>query len=120
MPSDNFKAAVLMTGSMAGYTFNDACMKVLSAKMPLEQAVFLRGVTTCVLLYVLGRYLGTLRFNLTAREWKLIGLRAVAEVGATYTFLSALFNMPIANVTAILQALPLTVAMAAPEPLRCR
>ncbi|MEO0800636.1 MAG: DMT family transporter, partial [Pseudomonadota bacterium] len=35
------------------------------------------------------------------------------EVGAAYFFISALLNMPIANVTAILQALPLTVAVAA-------
>ncbi|WP_424940977.1 DMT family transporter [Aliiroseovarius sp. S253] len=113
MPSDNFKAAALMTGSMAGYTFNDACMKILSTMMPLEQAVFLRGVATCVLLYVLGRYLGTMRFNLSAREWKLIGLRCVGEMGATYCFLTALFHMPIANVTAILQVLPLVIALAA-------
>lgn len=113
MPSENFKAAALMTGSMAGYTFNDACMKVLSATMALEQAVFLRGVATCVLLYVLGRYLGTMRFDLSGRDWKLIGLRCAGEIGATYCFLTALFHMPIANVTAILQVLPLVVALAA-------
>ncbi|WP_432450713.1 DMT family transporter [Aliiroseovarius marinus] len=113
MSSDNFKAAALMTGSMAGYTFNDACMKVLSISMPLEQAVFLRGVLTCVLLYALGRYLGALRFDLPARDWKLIALRCVGEAGATYCFLTALFHMPIANVTAILQVLPLAIALAA-------
>lgn len=111
--TDNMKGAVLMTLSMAGFTLNDACMKALAGDLPLAQAVVLRGVQASVLIYLLGRGLGALRFDLPAREWKLIGLRAVAEVGATYTFLSALFNMPIANVTAILQALPLTVAMAA-------
>ncbi len=111
--TDNMKGAVLMTLSMAGFTLNDACMKALAGDLPLAQAVVLRGVLASVLIYLLGRGLGALRFDLPAREWKLIGLRAVAEVGATYTFLSALFNMPIANVTAILQALPLTVAMAA-------
>ena len=42
-----------------------------------------------------------------------MGLRTLAEVGAAYFFLTALFNMPIANVTAILQALPLTLTLAA-------
>jgi len=37
----------------------------------------------------------------------------VGEIGAAYFFLTALFNMPIANVTAILQALPLTITLAA-------
>ena len=40
-------------------------------------------------------------------------LRTLAEVGAAYFFLNALFNMPIVNVTAIIQALPLTVTLGA-------
>ena len=111
--TDNMKGAVLMTLSMAGFTLNDACMKALAGDLPLGQAVFLRGVIASVLIYLLGRSLGALSFQLPKREWKLIGLRALAEIGSTYTFLMALFNIPIANVTAILQALPLTVALAA-------
>jgi Permeases of the drug/metabolite transporter (DMT) superfamily len=42
-----------------------------------------------------------------------IALRMVGEIGSAYFFLTALFNMPIANVTAILQALPLTITLAA-------
>ncbi|MDE9451354.1 DMT family transporter [Aliiroseovarius sp. Z3] len=111
--SDNMKGAALMAGSMAGFTFNDACMKALSGDVPLSQAVFLRGVVTCLMLYGLGLALRSLSFRLGYREWKLILLRSLAEMGATYCFLSALFNMPIANVTAVLQALPLTIALAA-------
>ncbi|MCK8485478.1 DMT family transporter [Aliiroseovarius sp. S2029] len=111
--SDNMKGAALMAGSMAGYTFNDACMKALAGDIPLSQAVFLRGVLTCLLLYGLGLALRSLTFRLSRREWKLMLLRSFAEMGATYCFLSALFNMPIANVTAVLQALPLTIALAA-------
>jgi S-adenosylmethionine uptake transporter len=37
----------------------------------------------------------------------------VAEIGATLAFLTALFNLPLANLTAILQALPLSIALAA-------
>lgn len=111
--SDNMKGAALMSGSMAGYTFNDACMKALSGSLPLSQAVFLRGIISCVMLYALGRFLKTLSFRLDGREWALIVLRCLAELGATYCFLTALFNMPIANVTAVLQVLPLTVALGA-------
>ncbi|MCK8465556.1 DMT family transporter [Aliiroseovarius sp. S1339] len=111
--SDNMKGAALMSGSMAGYTLNDACMKALAGDLPLSQAVFLRGVLTCVMLYALGLALRSLTFKLNRREWKLMLWRSVAEAGATYCFLSALFNMPIANVTAVLQALPLTIALAA-------
>lgn len=111
--SDNMKGAALMSGSMAGYTLNDTCMKLLSGEMPLSQAVFLRGVVTCIMLYGLGLMLRSLSFRLRPREWWLMLLRSIAEMGATYCFLNALFNMPIANVTAVLQVLPLTVALAA-------
>ena len=49
----------------------------------------------------------------SGRDWRLISLRTLAEVGATICFLTALFNMPIVNVTAIIQALPLTVTLGA-------
>ena len=111
--SDNMKGAILMSGSMAGFTFNDVCLKALAGVLPLSQAVFLRGVVTCALLYVLGVALKSMSFDLGWREWKLVIMRSIAEAGATYCFLTALFNMPIANVTAVLQVLPLTVTLAA-------
>lgn len=113
MQSDNMRGAVLMSASMAGFTLNDTCMKALAGDLPLGQAVFLRGIITCILIFALGRVMGNMSFRLPKREWKLISLRSIAEIGSTYFFLSALFHMPIANLTAILQALPLTVALAA-------
>ncbi|RMD93060.1 MAG: DMT family transporter [Alphaproteobacteria bacterium] len=110
--SDNARGSLLMMGSMAAFTFNDACMKALAGRLPLEQAVFLRGLATTVMMYLLARRLGGLRFDLPGREWRLILLRALADIGATAFFLTALFHMPIANVTAILQVLPLTVTLA--------
>ncbi|WP_421702668.1 DMT family transporter [Aliiroseovarius sp.] len=109
----NMRGAALMTASMAGYTFNDICMKALAGQVPLFQAVFLRGIFASLFIYLLARHLGALRFDLPRRDWGLIAVRTLGELGATYCFLVALFNMPIANVTAILQALPLTVALAA-------
>lgn len=110
---DNLKGAGLMMASMAAFTFNDVCMKALSGQIPLFQAIFLRGLLTCLLIWVVGRRMGAIRLALPRRDWGLIGLRSAAEIGATFFFLTALFHMPIANVTAILQALPLTVALAA-------
>ena len=45
-------------------------------------------------------------------------LRGVAEVATAYFFLNALFNMPLANVTAVLQSAPLSVMLAAALVLR--
>ena len=50
---------------------------------------------------------------LSRQNKRLVALRVGAEICATIAFLTALKHMPLANVTAILQALPLAVTMAA-------
>ncbi len=111
--TDNMRGAGLMVVSMAAFTFNDTVMKTLSGEVPLMQAIFLRGVLTTLWLYLLGRAVGGLRFGLARRDWGVIAVRSLCEGAATFLFLTALFHAPIANVTAILQSLPLTVALAA-------
>ncbi len=110
--SNNLRGAFFMMASMAAFTFNDVSMKALSDELPLFQAIFLRGSVTCLMMYLVALALGGLRFVLPRREWGLIALRTFSELAATYLFLSALFNMPLANATAILQALPLAVTLA--------
>jgi S-adenosylmethionine uptake transporter len=110
--SDNMRGAVLMTLGMAAFTVNDACMKALSDHLPFWQAVFLRGLAVCTVMGTGVVLLGQLRLRWPARVWGLIGLRALGEVGAAYFFITALFHMPLANATAILQALPLAVTLA--------
>lgn len=110
--SDNMRGALMMMGAMTAFTLNDAAMKAVGEVAPLFQVLFLRGVLTSLLLLALTMYLGQLRGRLPRREWGLIAVRSLAEVGAAWFFLTALFNLPIANVSAILQSLPLTVTLA--------
>jgi drug/metabolite transporter (DMT)-like permease len=58
-------------------------------------------------------YSRALFIRLSAHNWGIVFIRVGAEVGATIAFLTSLKHMPLANVTAILQALPLAVTMAA-------
>ena len=111
--NDNMRGALLMTGSMTAFTVNDAFMKALSDELPLFQSIFLRSIGVLICLTFIGLAVRQLNFRQSARDWKFIGLRSIFEVGGALFFLSALFNMPIANVSAILQALPLTVSLAA-------
>lgn len=112
MLNDNARGALFMTGAMAAFVINDALMKLVSAELPLLQAIFLRGVFTTALFLLIARHMGVLRHLPGRRDRILIALRSLAEAGSTYFFLSALFHMPLANVTAILQALPLTITLA--------
>lgn len=116
--SDNLRGALLMLGAMFAFTCNDAFMKSLADELPLFQAIFFRGIGAILCLAVMCKALGQLRFDLSAHDWKLVLLRTVGEVGGTYFFLTALFHMPIANVSAILQVLPLSVSLAAAVFLR--
>jgi len=97
---------------MTAFTVNDACMKALSDELPLFQALFLRGCLVMLAMGVMAWRAGVFTTPIPSRDRALIALRTVVEVAAAYFFISALFHMPIANVTAILQALPLTVTLA--------
>jgi len=109
--SDNITAALLMMASMACFMLNDTLMKLMSGEVPLYQILFLRGVLTSLVVGIAAWRMRALRFRPGRRDTLLIGARMVAETGAAYFFLTALFNMPIANVTSILQAAPLSITL---------
>ncbi len=111
--SPNLKGALFMIGSMAAFSANDALVKLVAADLPLFQIVFLRGVATTLMLAAVVWAMGRLSFRIPRGDWGLVTWRTLAEIAAMVAFLIALVNMPIANVTAILGALPLTVTLAA-------
>ncbi|QDC08153.1 DMT family transporter [Oceanicola sp. D3] len=110
--SENLRGAVLMTASMAAFTINDTFVKSLSDDLPLMQTVFLRGLAVTPLLGLLAWWRGALRFRLSRGDGWLLVLRSLSEIFAALFFLTALYNMPLANATAILQAAPLMVTLA--------
>ncbi len=109
----NVHGALFMMASMAGYVLNDTMIKLVSAHLELFQAVFLRGIMATIFLGLLAWHKNALIYRPETRELKLIAWRTFAEISATFCFLTALFNMPLANATAILQSLPLSVTLAA-------
>ena len=110
--SDNLKGAALMVGSMTAFTINDAFMKAIAGELPLFQAMFLRGLGLVACLIGLCAAAGQLRPAVSVRDWWLVVLRGLAEVGGAVFFMTALFHMPLANVSAIMQATPLAVSLA--------
>ncbi len=109
----NVKGALLMMGSMAAFTINDTLVKVAGAEVPLFQMVAMRGALATVLVFILVRQFGALHLNFPRHDKWLVAARCLAELSATFFFLTALLHMPLANVTAVLQALPLTVTLGA-------
>ncbi len=111
--SPNVKGALLMMASMAAFTVNDTLVKIALRELPLFQLVAIRGALATLLVYGLARHLGALHLNFSRHDKWLVSIRCVAELFATFFFLTALKNMPLANVTAVLQVLPLTVTLGA-------
>ncbi|EPX86861.1 DMT family transporter [Salipiger mucosus] len=110
--SDNMRGALLMIAGMAGFTFGDACIKAIGEAMPLSQILVIRGLFASAFIAALAAALGQLRLHMSRRDWGLVLLRAVAEAGAAFFFLTALRQMPLANATALMQTTPLSVTLA--------
>ena len=111
--SDNLRGVAYMCLSMLAFTVNDTFMKSVTAEVPLFQVIFLRGLVAISGLAVMAVVTGAFRQKLAGGDWRLIALRSVAEIFATLTFLTALLHMELANLSAIMQALPLAVTLAA-------
>ena len=111
--NDNLRGAGLMVCSMFLYTFNDACLKAVGETLPIFQSIFLRSILVAIIFSCLFFFTKSYTVKLNLNDFKLLSLRAIAEVTSTFFFISALFKMPIANVVSIVQILPLTVSLAA-------
>lgn len=101
-----------MVLSMAGFAVNDALIKTLDGALPTGQIMGLRGFFLSVLIALLIWQRGLfprIREAFTA----IVFLRASMELLATLFFLSALMQLPFANISAILQSLPLAVTIGA-------
>jgi len=116
--SINLAGALLMMASMACFTLNDTMLKLTAGAVPLFQLLFIRSTITCGLILATRGRLGALHFDIARKDWMIIAVRAGTEILLAYFFLTALFNMPLANLTAILQVVPLAVTLASALVLR--
>jgi drug/metabolite transporter (DMT)-like permease len=112
--SDNLRGALYMVIAMAAFTLNDAGMKLVTETVPLFEAIALRGAISLAFLLGLAYQQGALGRGAVPRgEGRVLALRTVAEMGATMLFLAALMQMPLANLAAVMQVLPLAVTLGA-------
>ncbi|NJR13869.1 MAG: DMT family transporter [Phyllobacteriaceae bacterium] len=108
----NGRAALLMMLAMTAFTLNDAITKWVATDIGVGQTMLLRGLIATSLLATLAYMQGAFdkpRLLLG----RAVTLRSVLEVGGTVTFLLGLPHLPISNVSAIYQALPLVVTLGA-------
>lgn len=110
--SRNTQGAIYMSMAMAGFSASDALSKSVIGDMNAGEIMFIRGLFTSILIYLIARKMGALR-SWTIILKPIIILRVLCEMLAAVTYITALGMMPIANASAILQSLPLVVTFGA-------
>ncbi len=111
--SENFRGALIMMICMSAFVLNDAFVRLAGDSLPLAQILFIRGLITTGLLLAFAIYGGIFSIKVSKEDKWRIFFRSIAEALTAYFFLTAVMKMPFANVTAILQILPMTVTLAA-------
>ena len=98
---------------MGAFVLNDAFVRLAGDSLPLAQILFIRGLITTVVLLSFAIYGGVFSLKVSKKDKWRIFFRSIAEALTAYFFLTAVMKMPFANVTSILQILPMTVTLAA-------
>jgi len=108
----NLRGSLFMLLAMASFAVGDTILKTVSDTLPLSQILVIRGCFAIVCFFLVAKFMGALRHPKVVAKPAFL-LRLLGEIIASFFFLTALFNMPIANASAIMQALPLTVSLGA-------
>ena len=112
--SDNLRGTTLMVLSMATFTCNDAVMKAVTQTLPLYESVALRGLVVLAMMLVIAAIQqGGVRLTVARTDRGPLVLRTAADIVSTLLYLLALRKMALADLSAIMQALPLAVTLAA-------
>jgi drug/metabolite transporter (DMT)-like permease len=110
--SPNLRGSLLMAVSMAAFSVNDATAKFLTTQMNFGQVMLLRGLLACVLIGLLTAHRGAMRPPRVLLMPPVV-LRVCGEIGGSALFLAAISFLPLGNVTAIVQSLPLAMTLGA-------
>ncbi|WP_461332532.1 DMT family transporter [Bradyrhizobium embrapense] len=110
--SPNLRGSLFMAAAMASFTVNDTITKAVSAELNIGEVLLVRGLVAMVLVAALAWYRDALRSFSALLIWPVV-LRVLGEIGGTLTYLSAISQIPLANASAIFQALPLVITLGA-------
>ncbi|MBH0237036.1 DMT family transporter [Methylobrevis albus] len=108
---ETLRGIIAMLVASAAFIANDTFAKLASEDLGLGQIMLVRGLIASVVVLTIAGLSGAFthwRQHVSA----LLAWRTLGEVLATLLYLVALFNMPIANSTAIMQAVPLVMTAA--------
>ena len=104
------RAGLLMVCAMGSFVCNDTIVKIVGKHLPVGELIALRGVMAMTILTAICASQGLLG-DLPKIRQKNVLMRSTCDLFATIAFVTALVHMPIANLTSVMQAVPLVVAL---------
>ncbi|MFK4719193.1 drug/metabolite transporter (DMT)-like permease [Bradyrhizobium niftali] len=108
----NTRGAIYMVIAMLAFTSIDAITKHVMQSMNIGQLMFVRGIFATILIGLFANCQGAFRLSRSLMSAQVM-FRTIGELGAAICFLLAVGFMPLANITAVLQAQPLAVTLGA-------
>ena len=109
---ENIRCIGFMVNAMAGFAIEDAVIKQLSYSMPISQVLMLIGLGD-VLIFGVTSYISSVRLISAeiVKPWFVV--RTVSELASAIFFVIAIVYASLSAASAILQATPLAVSLAA-------
>ena len=106
------RAGLYMVATTAFFVATDACIKFIGTSLPLGQIIGSVSFLSTLIILIVCAQQGILEKIPQIVSPKVL-LRSILEVMATFMFLAALMHTPLANMSAIMQTVPLAVVVIA-------
>jgi drug/metabolite transporter (DMT)-like permease len=105
---DTLRAGTYMVAAMAAFVCNDSFVKLLNGELPVGQIVAIRGLFATLFIFGVCLWQGVLNSSRAMFSGNVFW-RANLDMVSTLLFITALMHMPIANLTSVMQVVPLVV-----------
>ena len=112
-PQNNtLRAGLYMIITTACFVGGDTCIKLIGTTLPLGQVICIIGFVSTVFLLVVCGQQGILK-NVSMIFTRLVLWRSLFDMLGSFMFVSALMHMPLANLSSVMQSVPLVVVVVA-------
>ena len=104
------RAGLFMVLAMGSFVANDTIVKLVGQSLPVGEIIMIRGAMAALILFAICAWQGLLP-DIPRVGQRSVLLRSLFDVVGTIAFVTALIHMPIANLTSVMQAVPLAVVL---------
>ena len=106
------RAGFFMIVSTACFVGGDTCIKLIGLTLPLGEIICLIGLLSIAFLFIICTQQGLLQ-HVPLIFTRHVLLRSALDVMGSFMFVAALMHMPIANLSTVMQSVPLVVVVVA-------